>query len=450
MARPDFGRTTQFQALSRMGSSTQSFQQAVLIGPGRRGGARGHAQLGEDVAHVPIDGLLAQEELAAMTLLVLPDRDEQEHLELARAQAVRVRAWGRLRRARARRTAIASMRRYVGGGAELDEDLPRGLELERCAVFVAERLKRPSHDETDARAQVRSPDALPHFLRASQRIDRSTGVAFGQSHGALRVLRHRAEHLHPEAFCDRAQLVGGPPRLVEIGRGQHDLHVRRQEARALERIGRRREHAPRRGRGQVDATLGHAEQRHGPAADRGRAHWPARRPVRLRAARRAGDGARLPGRTRCPPRRPSLDESRTDARRASSTASGHAPPICMISERWMRHASGEGHELRLRLTPPAERSRPFARAIERVALLAGRDDAAVDQTGDERRELAARHRHHRLVEERQAFREPTVPDQRASLEAPAERAEVAVPVAVADLGSLRGSGAARPRDRRRP
>ena len=138
-------------------------------------------------------------------------------------------------------------------------------------------------------------------------------------------------------------------------------------------------------------------------------------------------------------RRPSSAPVGSMRARASSKASGHAPPSCRISERWIRHCSGERHELRLSLAPSAERSRPFARAIERVALLAGRDDAAVDQPGDERRELAARRGHHRLVEERQAFREPTVPDQRASLEVPAERAQVAVAVAIADLGSLRGS-----------
>jgi hypothetical protein len=38
---------------------------------------------------------------------------------------------------------------------------------------------------------------------------------------------HRVKELHTEAFGERAQLVRGAPRLVEIGRGQHDFHMRR-------------------------------------------------------------------------------------------------------------------------------------------------------------------------------------------------------------------------------
>src|SRR5262249_43541532 len=94
--------------------------------------------------------------------------------------------------------------------------------------------------------------------------------------------------------------------------------------------------------------------------------------------------------------------------------------------------SGEGHELRLCLAPAAQRRRPFARAIQRVGLLAGSDRVAVDESRYNRRQFAAGRPDHRLVEATQAFREPALPDQRASLEASPERAEVAVFVAVAD------------------
>src|SRR5215831_3480076 len=40
---------------------------------------------------------------------------------------------------------------------------------------------------------------------------------------------------------------------------------------------------------------------------------------------------------------------------------------------------GERHELRLRLAPPAERHRPFTRAIQRMGLLAGGNCVAVNQ-----------------------------------------------------------------------
>jgi hypothetical protein len=37
-----------------------------------------------------------------------------------------------------------------------------------------------------------------------------------------------------------------------------------------------------------------------------------------------------------------FDAFRDEARRASSIASGHAPPSCMTSARWIRHAPANG------------------------------------------------------------------------------------------------------------
>src|SRR5262245_34653101 len=65
--------------------------EAVLVRPGSRGRARRHVELHEDVAHVPVDRLLAQEELAGDRLVGLARGDEPQHLELARAEAVSVR-----------------------------------------------------------------------------------------------------------------------------------------------------------------------------------------------------------------------------------------------------------------------------------------------------------------------------------------------------------------------
>ena len=54
------------------------------------------------------------------------------------------------------------------------------------AVDVAEGLEGPSHEETNARAQVRRPDALPRVSSLPQWIDGATSVAFRQrQHGGV-------------------------------------------------------------------------------------------------------------------------------------------------------------------------------------------------------------------------------------------------------------------------
>src|SRR5712671_4012286 len=65
-------------------------KEPVLIRPGGCRGAGGHVQLDEDVAHVPIDRLLTQEQLAGDGFVGLTRGDEQQYLEFARAETVRV------------------------------------------------------------------------------------------------------------------------------------------------------------------------------------------------------------------------------------------------------------------------------------------------------------------------------------------------------------------------
>src|SRR5215211_3116955 len=51
----------------------------------RGGGARADAELGEDVADVPFDGLLAEEQLGGDRPVAVARRNQREHLELAGA-----------------------------------------------------------------------------------------------------------------------------------------------------------------------------------------------------------------------------------------------------------------------------------------------------------------------------------------------------------------------------
>src|SRR5687767_725971 len=65
--------------------------QAVLVGVCRGRRARRNVELREDVAHVPVDRLLAQEQLFRDRLVGLAAGDEAQHLELARRQTMRPR-----------------------------------------------------------------------------------------------------------------------------------------------------------------------------------------------------------------------------------------------------------------------------------------------------------------------------------------------------------------------
>ena len=66
-------------------------------------------------------------------------------------------------------------------------------------------------------------------------------------------------------------------------------------------------------------------------------------------------------------------------------------------------AAREGDEIRLPRCPGGQRSRLLPRPTDLEHRLTGKDDAAVDETFDERRHLSRGHRDHRLVEQHQAL-----------------------------------------------
>src|SRR5690242_12343357 len=98
----------------------------VLVGEGRGGGARGHTELGEDVAQVALDRLLAEDELGGDRLVAVARRDEPQDLQLARAEPVAALGSRRVEAGQVRRRA----ERRVG--------LACGVELHPGGVLVAE------------------------------------------------------------------------------------------------------------------------------------------------------------------------------------------------------------------------------------------------------------------------------------------------------------------------
>src|SRR4051812_30668516 len=121
-----------------MGDLTHS-QQAVLVGVGGGRGARGDAQLGEDVAHVAVDRPLAEDERGGDRAVGLPGGDAAQDLELAARQAVG--GGGR-----------CVEPREAARGAELLEAGARGVELQARGVLVTQRAARRADERAGAGA----------------------------------------------------------------------------------------------------------------------------------------------------------------------------------------------------------------------------------------------------------------------------------------------------------
>ena len=111
-------------------------------------------------------------------------------------------------------------------------------------------------------------------------------------------------------------------------------------------------------------------------------------------------------------------------------------------------APGEGDHVRLLPAPAVERQRPLTRAAKLEDLLAREDDGAVDEAGDDRRQVLGRHRDHRLVEEREALVHPRVDRRGLPLQEHGEREEVAICERPRDGGGIRGDGSRRSCTRR--
>ena len=102
--------------------------------------------------------------------------------------------------------------------------------------------------------------------------------------------------------------------------------------------------------------------------------------------------------------------------------------------------TGESRITRLLPAPRLERIRPLPGPVERIDVLATSNDAAVDDSRHEGRELSGRHRHHRLVQEGQPLGDSPVAQRRLPLDEPGKADEVGISKPLADAGSIRRRG----------
>ncbi len=88
--------------------------------------------------------------------------------------------------------------------------------------------------------------------------------------------------------------------------------------------------------------------------------------------------------------------------------------------------AGEADELGLLAAPPRQRGRPLASPAQLVDLLAALEHAAVDETGDDGRQLSGDDGHHRLVQEREPLLDRVLPDAYAPRGVQRQRQQVGV------------------------
>ncbi len=181
----------------------------VLVRVGRGGRARRNIQLGENVAHVPVDGLLAQGQLGGDRLVRLAGGDEAQHLQLARRQPMVAMPDGARRGERvecARGPAPRPTVRIRFG-------------QRRTRVAPPRRRRGRGTPVPSARARVRpcmAPRSAATLRGAPQWTERGLRIAVGQLDRASRMGGHRTQHVGVEALRDVLQLAAGAARFLDI------------------------------------------------------------------------------------------------------------------------------------------------------------------------------------------------------------------------------------------
>src|SRR5215208_736323 len=222
----------------------------VRVGCGR--GARGQAQLGEDIAHVPVYRPLAKDQLGGDHLVGLTGGDQAQHLMLTWRQPMNM-----------------DGRSPVGERVDSGEirrsskvcEVPSGrFQLQRGGILVAEGAAGQPQKHAHARGFVRYLEFLPCLSRVTQRDQGSPNITVGQVDRSPGVRGHRTEHAALKTCRDLSELAAGAASLLDIAYGQHDLDVGGKETYALRRLGSLAHSAADRGTRGPGVSLGQTQQ----------------------------------------------------------------------------------------------------------------------------------------------------------------------------------------------
>ena len=131
----------------------------------------------------------------------------------------------------------------------------------------------------------------------------------------------------------------------------------------------------------------------------------------------------------------SLDEALA---RSPRLLEGGVPSALQLHDLGAMHEAdaGMGHHARLLLAPAGQGVGPLASAAQFVHALPEPDRVAVDDSCDDRRQLSSSDGHHHLVQQPETLLEMPLPDEGVTLLVYADRDQILVPEARADVGNL--------------
>jgi hypothetical protein len=297
-------------------------------------------------------------------------------------------------------------------------------------VLVAGPAERQPEQEPRLGGLVRRSDSLPLVASPAQQLHCRLRVAFGERHLASGQVHGRVERARPPAahlvrVDDPLELGRRGARCAQVGRRDRDLHLGREDAEALQRLGPLLERARERGDRIADLPLGKAEERQ---ARLRIAPEPVRQLERLlrpcEVAPAAADLADLVVAARRD-RAVEVVELRTGRDRLLL---GFGPVTAQPHDLGSMQPAGAGEAAHVEAVAPAVGLlRPLGSAPVVADVLARADRRAVGDARGERLELAAHRSCGRLVVEREPLLDFAASHERASF--PDKREHLCVPVA---------------------
>ena len=197
--------------------------------------------------------MLAHDQLRRDLPVAHPRGDELQHLQLPRGQAVAVAG-----------PAAGGKRgdaQEVRAGSQPGEDGMSRVQLQLCAVLVAERATGQAHQDPRPRRLVRRFQLLPRLQRPAKRHEGGSRVAGRELERPAHVRHDRLQHAALVLPPDLLELGVRGARFRLVAGGEHDLRAGRQQPGTLQRLRGLGQRPPDRSGRALGVSLREPEQR---------------------------------------------------------------------------------------------------------------------------------------------------------------------------------------------